>query len=213
MNEPLLTPEAVARHLQALVKLDPRLVAVCAVAGEFAPRIGETGFAGLARIICGQQVSVASANAIYGRFQAVAGATVAHSFLALGEEGLLGVGLSRSKHRTLTTLAEAVVAGGLDFDVLGQLPAEQAISELVRHKGVGPWTAEIYLMFSAGHPDIFPAGDLALQKAVGDALGLAIAPDRKALISIAQAWAPHRATAALLFWKYYHAVRRREGVV
>jgi DNA-3-methyladenine glycosylase II len=206
------TPEAVARHLERLLALDPRLAAVHVVSGPFPPRTAPPGFAGLARIVCGQQVSVASADAIWGRLVQREGATTPAGFLALGEAGLQGVGLSRSKFVTLTALAEALIAGDLDLDAIERLPADEAIAALTRHKGIGPWTAEIYLMFSGGHPDIFPAGDLALQKAVGEAFGLDPYPDRRALIAIAADWAPHRATAALLFWRFYAARRNREGL-
>jgi len=206
------SPEAVARHLELLLRLDPRLNAVHVVAGPFPPRTAPPGFAGLARIVCGQQVSVASANAIWGRLEQREGATTPEGFLALGEAGLAGVGLSRGKFVTLTALAEAMVSGRLDLAAVENLPAEAAIAALTQHRGIGPWTAEIYLMFSGGHPDIFPAGDLALQKAVGEAFGLESHPDRKTLIDIAAAWAPHRATAALLFWRFYAARRNREGL-
>jgi DNA-3-methyladenine glycosylase II len=212
LKERLTSDKILARHLRALLRLDPRLVPVNKIAGVFPPRSVTPGFAGLARIICGQQLSVASANAIWTRLQERSGGTVtADRFLSLGEKGLQGVGLSGSKHRTLAGIAAAVVAGDLDFAAVERLSAEEAIAALVVHKGIGPWTAEIYLMFCAGHPDIFPAGDLALQKAVGDAFGIDPYPDRHALMTIAADWAPHRATAALLFWRFYRAKRDREG--
>lgn len=215
MKSPAPAPSREAilvQHLASLLQLDPRLSKVHSIAGAFQPRIGMPGFAGLARIVCGQQVSVASANAIWGRLEAQPGASKPEGFLSLGEEGLRGVGLSRGKYLTLKTLAEKIVAGDLDFDALEGLPADEAIAELTAHKGIGPWTAEIYLMFCAGHPDIFPAGDLALQKAVGDAFNIDPHPDRRALIAIAAKWAPYRATAALLFWRFYAARRSREGL-
>src|SRR5690606_8698507 len=132
--------------------------------------------------------------------------------ISLDEESICGVGLSRSKYRTLRGLAEVIVAGGLDFSAVEALGAEAAIAQLTSHQGIGPCAAEIYLMFCAGHPDIFPAGDLALQKAVGDAFGIDPHPDRRALTAIAAKWAPHRATAALLFWRFYAARRNREGL-
>ncbi|WP_233214006.1 DNA-3-methyladenine glycosylase family protein [Pollutimonas nitritireducens] len=208
----LASDEALARHLHSLLQLDPRLAKVHDIAGAFSPRISEPGFSGLARIVCGQQVSVASANAIWKRLQAQPDATTPEGFLALGEEALRGVGLSRSKYHTLKGLAEAIVAGGLDFAAVEVLGAEDAIARLTSHKGIGPWTAEIYLMFCSGHPDIFPAGDLALQKAVGDAFNIVPSPDRRALMAIATQWAPYRATAALLFWRFYAARRNREGM-
>jgi DNA-3-methyladenine glycosylase II len=100
----------------------------------------------------------------------------------------------------------------LDFAAIETLPAAEAVAALCKIKGIGPWTAEIYLMFCAGHPDIFPAGDLALQKGVAHALELGeriAAPD---LVALAEAWAPHRHAAALLFWRYYAAMKNREGI-
>ncbi len=207
------SPEEILRQrLQSLLQLDPRLTQVHKAAGPVLPRISTPGFAGLARVVCGQQLSVASANAIWNRLETQSGVVTPENFLALDETTLRSVGLSRSKHLTLKNMAEIVVAGHLDFAVVHELPADEAVAMLTSHKGIGPWTAEIYLMFCAGHPDIFPAGDLALQKAVGEAFGIDPYPDRRALISIAAEWAPQRATAALLFWRFYAARRNRDGV-
>jgi len=211
-SQRLTTQRAVDRHLRQLVELDPRLRAVRDAVGEVPLRSRQPGFAGLARIVCGQQVSVASADAIWGRLQALPGATTPDGFLALGQDGMQGVGLSQGKFRTLTLLANALAAGELDLPAIEAMPAEQAIAALTRHKGIGPWTAEIYLMFCAGHPDIFPAGDIALQKAVGEALTPGRYPDRAQLIGIAAAWSPYRAAAALLFWRFYRHTRQRDGL-
>jgi DNA-3-methyladenine glycosylase II len=211
-HDRLITQDAVDRHLKKLLKLDPRLVEVAKVAGSFPPRFRAGGFSGLARIVCGQQLSVASADAIWSRLEARRDGTTPEGFLALGEEGLKGVGLSGTKHRTLTNLAVEVVKGTLDFTAIEALPAEDAIAELTRHKGIGPWTAEIYLMFCAGHPDVFPAGDLAVQKAVQDAFRMRKHPDRRKLIKLADSWSPYRTTAALLFWRYYAARKHRKAV-
>ncbi|EIK96142.1 DNA-3-methyladenine glycosidase II [Pseudomonas sp. M47T1] len=199
------------QHLRELLQADPRLAPVYALAGDFAPRLREPGFAGLARIVCGQQVSVASADAIWGRLALLPQATTAAGFLALGEEGLAGAGLSRSKFKTLTHLAQALENKELDLAHIAQVPAELAIAELTRLPGIGPWTAQIYLMFCAGHPDIFPAGDLALQKAVAHAFELS-AVNARDLANLALAWAPYRATAALLFWRLYAVMRGRQGL-
>jgi DNA-3-methyladenine glycosylase II len=158
----------------------------------------------MTRVICGQQLSVASASAIWARFAQLPGALEPEGYLRLSEAEVRGVGFSLGKFRTVRALAEAHLAG-LDLGALERLPAEEAIAALCEIKGVGPWTAEVYLMFCAGHPDIFPAGDLALQKAVGHAFGLAERPAGKALSAIAEPWAPYRHTAALLFWRYYAA--------
>ncbi len=178
-------------------------------AGAFDIRLTPGGFPGLARVVCGQQLSVASARAIWARFEALPGALEPAGYLALDEAAIRATGFSAGKYRTLCVIAEAVAAGTLDFAHAERLPAEAAVAYLTAHKGIGPWTAEIYLMFCSGHPDIFPTGDLALQKAVGHALGMDHAPDAKELATIAAPWSPHRHAAALLFWKYYAAVMRR----
>jgi len=199
------------QHLPSLLKLDRRLRATYKLAGDFPPRSREPGFGGLARIVVGQQVSVASANAIWARLAALPRATTAEGFLALDEAGLAGVGLSRNKFATLRGVASAITSGTLDLNTVSRMPAETAIDELTKCKGIGPWSAEIYLMFCAGHPDIFPAGDLALQKAVGRAFGIDPLSTRPALAQIASAWAPYRSTAALLFWHFYAVVNQRQG--
>jgi DNA-3-methyladenine glycosylase II len=211
LTERLDSAAALERQLAGLIRGDRRLDAVAAQAGPFEIRLTEGGFAGLTRVICGQQLSVASARAIYGRFAALEGALDPATYLTLDEATIRATGFSAGKFRTVRAVAEAVVAGTLDFAVADALPSDEAVAYLCAHKGIGPWTAEIYLMFCAGHPDIFPAGDLALQKAVGHALGMETAPTAKNLIEIARLWAPHRHAAALLFWKYYAAVIRKAG--
>ena len=211
-EERLISETVLARHLKSLLKLDPRLEKVHDIAGPFSLRTRAPGFAGLARIVCGQQLSVASADAIWGRFTTRLGTVTAKGFQALEAGGLQGVGLSRGKHATLAGVAEAELAGRLDFTAIASLPAEAAIASLTRYKGIGPWTAEIYLMFCAGHPDIFPAGDLALRNAVADAFDIEPYPTPRALARMASEWAPYRATAALLFWRFYAARRHRDGL-
>lgn len=203
---------AIAEALDDLVVLDPRLAPVRAVAGEVAPRITEPGFAGIAKVICGQQVSVASASAIWSRFAALDGALDPLRYLDLSEEAVRSVGFSGSKYRTVRAIAEAMANGTLDFAHLETLPVTDAVAYLVAHRGIGPWTAEVYLMFCAGHPDVFPAGDLALLKAVAHGLGLDARPTIKDMIGLATAWAPHRSAAALLFWRYFAVLRDKEGI-
>jgi DNA-3-methyladenine glycosylase II len=208
----LLTPEAVAEHLRRLVRIDPRLAAVHDAAGAVLPRTREPGFAGLARIICGQSISVKAADALWRRMQEPDDATTPAGFLRVDEAGMKRIGLSRGKYRTLMGIAHAIDAGELDLESIETLPAEDAIAALTRYKGIGPWTAEVYLLFCTGHPDVFPSGDIALQKAVGNALGLGAAPGGRGLAAIAAGWSPHRAAAALLFWRFYRTMRGREGV-
>jgi DNA-3-methyladenine glycosylase II len=212
LTDRLDTPETLKRHLDALVALDPRLGDVAGKAGTFEIRRSPGGFEGLARIVTGQQVSTASADAIWSRFAQLEGALDPVGYLKLSEEAVRGAGQSGGKYRTLRGLAEAIAAGSVDFAHLAELPADDAIAALTRLKGIGPWTAEIYLMFSAAHPDIFPAGDVALQRAAQWAFGLDDKPPVKNLIGMAAQWSPHRSTAALLLWRYYRAVRNKEGL-
>ena len=204
--------ERLALHLDALMVLDQRLHPVRERAGQVEIRATGPGFAGMARIICSQQLSVASARAIWGRFAALDGALEAESFLLIEEPVLRGVGLSAGKVRSMRVVADAIATGVLDFEQIETLPVEEAVSQLTALKGIGPWTAEIYLLFCAGHPDIFPAGDLALRKAVGQALGLADVPSIQEVSAIAEAWSPHRGAAALLFWRYFVTMKQKEGI-
>ncbi len=205
--------ETIAAHLDVLVGIDPRLAAIRAVTGDVYPRIDAAGFVGISRIVCGQLLSVASAAAIWARYIKVEGALDPIDFLNLDEAAIRAVGFSGGKYRTVRAIAEAMASGTLDFDHLETLPADAAVGYLTAHKGIGPWTAQVYLMFCAGHPDIFPAGDLALRKAVQDGLGLDRLPEISELANLARNWAPHRSAAALLFWRYYAVRRNREGVL
>ena len=205
--------EGIEWHLRALVQVDPRLAAVWEEAGTPAPRINPPGFAGIAKVVCGQQLSVASAAAIWGRFELLPGALEPSSYLKLDETTVRSVGFSGGKFRTLRVIAEAMVAGELDFTHLETLKAEDAVAYLVAHKGIGPWTAEVYLMFCAQHPDVFPAGDLALLKAVQSGLELEARPSIKQMVDIARDWTPHRSAAALLFWRLFAVQKQRQGIV
>ncbi|MBE1208406.1 DNA-3-methyladenine glycosylase family protein [Aminobacter carboxidus] len=196
--------------LDALCAIDPRLEAVRGMAGEVPLRLTEPGFASLASIIVSQQVSTASARAIFGRLSALVDPLTPQGLLGAGEEMFRAAGLSRPKQRTLVAVAQAA-ADGLDLDGLCRLDAEQAMAAMIAIPGIGPWTAEVYLLFAAGHPDIFPARDVALQSAVGHALGINPRPGEKALIRLAESWAPWRGVASRLFWAYYRQTRGRDG--
>ncbi|MBB6469490.1 DNA-3-methyladenine glycosylase II [Aminobacter lissarensis] len=196
--------------LDALCAIDPRLEAVRGMAGEVPLRLTEPGFASLASIIVSQQVSTASARAIFGRLSALVDPLTPQGLLGAGEEMFREAGLSRPKQRTLVAVAQAA-ADGLDLDGLCRLDAEQAMAAMIAIPGIGPWTAEVYLLFAAGHPDIFPARDVALQSAVGHALGINPRPGEKALIRLAESWAPWRGVASRLFWAYYRQTRGRDG--
>ena len=208
-TERLNSPEALARQLRALLRRDPTLRPIAKQAGPFEIRLTPAGFSGLARVVCGQQLSVASARAIWSRFAALEGALDPAHYLSLSEETVRAVGFSAGKYRTVRVIAEAIVAGDLDLGAVETMSAEDAVAYLTAHKGIGRWTAEIYLMFCVGHPDIFPVGDLALRKAVGHALNMDEAPTEQELAKIAAPWSPYRHAAALMFWKYYAAVMRK----
>ncbi len=207
----LTSTEILGRHLKSLLRRDPRLKPIAKAAGVFEVRLSQAGFAGLARVVTGQQLSVASARAIWSRVEALPGATDPKRFLKLSDARLRAAGLSASKVRTLRVIAEAAASGVLDFTLVERLGADEAVAHLTAHKGIGPWTAEIYLMFATGHPDIFPVGDLALRKAVGHGLNLSELPTPLELAEIAQLWAPHRHAAALLFWRYYGSLKNEAG--
>jgi DNA-3-methyladenine glycosylase II len=200
----------VEEGLEALVRLDPRLAAIRAASGEVPLRLTQPGFASLASIIVSQQVSTASARAIYGRLVGLADPLTHTTLLAADDSLFREAGLSGAKHRTLLALSRAV-AEGLDLNGLCDLEAEEAVRRLSGVKGIGPWTAEVYLLFAAGHPDVFPGGDVALQTSVGHGLGLETRPDRRQLVKLAESWAPWRGVAARLFWAYYRTIRGRDA--
>jgi DNA-3-methyladenine glycosylase II len=201
----------ISQGLDALCRLDPRLAAVRAAAGEVPLRRSAPGFASLASIIVSQQVSTASARAIFGRFEKLVDPLTADGVLAAGDGLFRDAGLSRPKVKALRAVA-AAVAAGLDLDHLETLDAADAIARLTAISGIGPWTAEVYLLFAVGHPDIFPARDVALQAAVGHALAMEVRPGEKALGKIAESWRPWRGVASRLFWAYYRAIRGRDAV-
>ena len=212
MTQFLHTQSDLALALAQLVRADPRLVPVLQKAGEPALRRGEPGFPGIARIICGQQLSTASAGAIWSRLQA-AFDPFHHDSLRRARADRLGrLGLSAAKIKSIKAIANALAKGELDLDHIRKSDADTAHAALIEMHGIGPWTADIYLLFCLGHADAWPAGDLALQESARIALGLEARPSAKELTAIADAWRPWRGVAAHLLWGYYHVVKRREGV-
>jgi len=206
--KPIVTEDDIRSGLTALIATDSRLAEIAAVAGQIPLRRRAADFEGLAQIITGQQVSVASASAIFTRLQALVSPLTVEQLDRFSDEDLAGAGLSRPKIRTLRAVATAC-GEGLDLAHLADAPANEAHDKLCSVKGIGRWTADIFLLFCAGHPDIFPSGDLALQVAVRDALGLTDRPAPRELDAIAAAWTPHRAVAARLFWAWYRV--RKQG--
>lgn len=212
---PLIDGEdALSVAIDQLAARDPDFVGKLFAAGGRPPlRRREPGFAGLVWIIVSQQVSTASANAIFKRVEANLAPLNAANILAADDAALRACGLSLPKMRALRALAQAVDDETLDLAGLAALAADEAHRALVAVKGIGPWTADIFLLFCLGHPDAFPAGDLALQEAARLALGLKKRPDAKALNKIAERWRPLRGVAARMLWAYYRAARQgREGM-
>ena len=208
----ILTETDMIEGLEYLQRADPRLVPVVETAGPVGIRYRPPGFEGIARIVMGQQLSVASADAIWGRFEGLLGEATAENYLRQSEEALRAAGLSGGKIKTLNALAEAA-AGGLDLEGLAAEPAEIATEKLTAIHGIGRWTAEIFLLFCARHADVLPAGDLALQVAAAEALALEGRPSEKELRAISELWSPWRGVAAKLLWAYYKTMRQGRNVL
>ncbi|RBP07280.1 DNA-3-methyladenine glycosylase II [Roseiarcus fermentans] len=210
---PIADEASLGAAVEALRAQDPELMArLLAVAGPPPLRRRAPGFAGLAAIVVSQQVSVASARAILGRLEARVAPLDAERLAAVGDEDLRTCGLSAAKIRALRAVARAIADGALDLDRLAELDAEGAHRALVAITGIGPWTADIFLMFCLGHPDAFAAGDLALQEAARLAFDLEARPDAARLERLAERWRPWRAVAARVLWAYYRAVKARSGM-
>ena len=198
--------------IAALIALDPRWQAVLERGGRPPLRRRDGGFGGLAQIIMGQQVSTASAAAIYGRLVTIGDPFDHASVLRARRDRLVRAGLSGAKIRTLKGIARAIQRGEIDLASLADLPADDAHAALVALHGIGPWTADLYLLSCIGHADAWPAGDLALQEAARMAFALPKRPTTKEMGPLAEPWRPYRAVAARLLWTYYRAMKKREGV-
>ena len=197
--------------LAALTQADPRFSAVLAKGGRPPLRRRADGYAGLAATVVSQQLSTASAGAIWARLTAAFDPFEPEAIIKARPEKLARLGLSRPKIRALKEIARAVRRGEPDLTKLADLAAEDAHAALTAVHGIGPWTADIYLLACLGHADAWPAGDLALQEAARVAFGLAERPSTKDMLPLAEAWRPHRAVAARVLWTYYRAVKGREG--
>ncbi|MFY9686727.1 MAG: DNA-3-methyladenine glycosylase 2 family protein [Pseudolabrys sp.] len=196
--------------LAELVVADPRLAPVAQKAGAFSLRRREPGFPGLCAIVCGQQLSTASAAAIRARLFAAFDPFHHDTLRRARADKLKRLGLSAPKIKSIREIGKAVAKGRIDLTAVGNMDADQAHSALTALHGVGPWTADIYLLFCLGHADAFPSGDLAVQESARLALGLRKRPDAKVLTKIAEAWRPWRGVAAHLLWAYYHVVKKRD---
>lgn len=172
-------------------------------AGAPLPRRRPDGFPALVSSIIGQQVSAHAGAAIQRRVEAGLGSVTAEAVLTKSEDELRSFGLSRPKIKYIRGVAEAVATGELDFDALRHAPDDEVLETLTRLKGIGQWTAEIYLMFALQRPDVMPSGDLALAESAARLMGLKARPKPKELAVIAERWQPWRSTAALMLWYYY----------
>jgi DNA-3-methyladenine glycosylase II len=210
----LISSEAdIAAHTAALATLCPHMAMIAETLGPPPLRWREPGFSGLISTITAQQLSVSSANAIRTKLHAAIDPLTPEALHAASDETLRACGLSGPKIKTLRALAEAITSGALPFDRLGDFPPDEAQAMMVKIHGIGPWTAEVYMMFCLGVADIFAPADLALQEGAKLAMGLEARPTTKDMAKIAERWKPHRATAARLLWAYYGHVKKRQGVV
>ncbi|WP_103256145.1 DNA-3-methyladenine glycosylase family protein [Tabrizicola aquatica] len=204
----IMSLDCVAEGAEWLAAREPRFAEALPLVGALPLRREAEGFAALLRAIVGQQVSVASARAIWARLEGM-GLTEAAALAAATDEDLRAAGLSRQKARYGRALAQA----GIDFDALRAASDAEVVQTLVAVPGIGVWTAEIYAMFALGRADVFAPGDLALQEGARLLFGLEARPKDKALRAMAEAWSPWRSVAARILWAYYRVAKDREGVM
>lgn len=200
-----LSAEVLREHLDALSQRDARIAAALDQAGYPAPRLRERGYSTLLRTIVGQQISFKAADAVWAKVALAVGEIGAPAaIIRMSDAALREAGLSRQKIGYVKSLAALCVSGELDFDAL-PLDDEAAIASLTKVKGIGRWSAEIYLLFAEGRADVWPAGDLAVQESVRRIAGLDERPDEKATREIAEPWRPYRGAAAIFAWHHYMA--------
>ena len=198
-----LSADQLRTSLDALAAIEPGFATALAYAGYPEPRLRERGYVTLLRTIVGQQVSYKAADAVWRKLEATLGDAADPARIATKtDEELRAAGLSRQKSGYARSLADEVLSGRLD---LGNLPQddEEAIAQLVRVKGIGRWSAEIYLLFAEGRLDVWPAGDLAVQVEIGRILGLPERPSEKTIRELAEKWRPHRSAATVFAWHHY----------
>ncbi len=200
-----LSAEKLNASLDALAKRDKQFAKALQATGYPEPRLRDPGYTTLLRTIVGQQVSVAAAASVWKKLEAALGEGCAPEKLIVQDfDALRACGLSRQKQGYARSLAELVISGALPLDAMPE-DDEEAIAYLTQVKGIGRWSAEIYLLFAEGRGDIWPAGDLAVQEGVKRILGLPERPSEKAIREIAESWRPHRGAAAIFTWHVYAA--------
>ncbi len=198
-----LSADQLRASLDALAAIEPRFAAAIEHAGYPEPRVRDPGYTTLLRTIVGQQISFKAADSVWAKVAAAVGDIGDPAAMAAAsDETLRGAGLSRQKIAYARSLAEEVTSGRLD---LANLPEddEDAIAALVHIKGIGRWSAEVYLLFAEGRPDIWPAGDLAVQESIGRVLKHETRPTEKLVREVAESWRPHRGAAAIFAWHHY----------
>jgi DNA-3-methyladenine glycosylase II len=199
----MLSDRSLIEGISILTIQDPDLAAVITRYGPPPLWAREPGFAALLKIILEQQVSLASAQAAYDRLVEAVGSLTPTSFLSLDDSTLRAVGFSRQKTRYGRLLAEALLDGSLDLEAVARLDDRAARDALMSMKGIGSWTADTYLLMALLRPDVWPAGDIALQAAVQDLKGLPERPTAEGMVTMAEKWRPWRAVAARILWFHY----------
>lgn len=206
----MTTTADLRRHLGILRRRDKKLSDAIRLAGYPDSRLMQPGFGTLIRIIIDQQVSAASGRAIWNKLAEAARNDISPKrLLTMGEPGLRACGFSGQKARYSLGVAEATAGGDLNFDALLQMDDDAVRGKLTALKGIGPWSADIYLMFGLGRPNIWPVGDLALQYAAKAMLGLRTRPSPERLEKIGETWTPYRSSVALMLWRYWHHVSQK----
>ncbi len=208
----LQPPPAARAALNALCRLDPDFACIEHAAGPLPWRTRPGGFAGLLQAIIGQQISNQAAAAIWRRLAATPDALTPTGMLSLNDDALRAAGLSRPKMAHARALATAMASGALDTDALPALPDAEAIARIAAVRGMGPWTAEVYLLFAEQRSDIFPAADIALAGAAAALKSLPRRPNERELRRLAAAWAPHRSLAARLLWHHWRHLTGRPAM-
>ena len=204
----IVGPACLEEGADWLARIEPRFAAILPHVLPLPLRLKPDGFGPLLHIIVGQQVSVASANALWSKLQA-ADMTTPMAVRSATQDNLRGLGLSQQKARYAHALADAE----LDFEGLHHLPSDKVIKALCAVKGIGMWTAEVYTMFSLGRADVFAPGDLAIQEAAKLLFGLPERPSERTLRKMADAWSPWRSVAARLFWAYHATTKQKDGII
>ena len=199
------TTHSIRRDVEALASREPAFAKVVETHGVPEPRKSERGAQTLLRTIVGQQVSVAAARSMWAKLETAFGSPPnLNKLLAASDEELRAAGMSRQKSGYIRSLANLVISGELDLEKLPE-DDEEAIALLTKIKGIGRWSAEIYLLFAEGRGDVFPAGDLAVLVEIGRLMGLPEKPSEKQLRELAEAWRPYRGAAAVLAWHSYNS--------